>query len=57
MKDQREHDQFQKWWRQQPQYKDREAMKLAWKAWKASKRNTVSNLAEDKRQIALDTFD
>ena len=57
MKDQREHDQFQEWWRQQPQHKDREAMKLAWKAWKASKRNTVSNLAEDKRQIALDTFD
>jgi hypothetical protein len=53
---QRDHDQFMQWWRKQAESSDRHAMKLAWKVWKASKRHTLANESEDKRQVELDTM-
>lgn len=41
-----QHDQFESWWNQQPESRDREARKVAWRAWKASQRQTLANLQE-----------
>jgi hypothetical protein len=51
-----EHEEFQRWWRQQPEFRDHALMKIAWKAWKASKRNTEEVQKENQRQLDLDSY-